>query len=67
MQVSTGLIHGYAVESWDDLSTYLIEAERMGVHRGRRQEFFWPPWTFNRQEPAGDGAQHAGGNAGGSK
>ena len=31
MQVSTGFIHGYAVESWDDLSTYVIEAERMGV------------------------------------
>ena len=47
MQVSTGFIHGYAVESWDDLSTYVIEAERVGVHS------VWSPeaWGFDGATP----------------
>ena len=47
MQVSTGLIHGYAVESWDDLSTYVIEAERMGVHSVWSAE----AWGFDGATP----------------
>ena len=31
MEVSTGFIHGYAVRDWDELTTYTIEAERLGV------------------------------------
>ena len=47
MQVSTGFIHGYAVEHWDDLTTYAIEAERMGVHS------IWSPeaWGFDGATP----------------
>ena len=47
MQVSTGFIHGFAVESWDDLSSYVIEAERMGVHS------VWSPeaWGFDGATP----------------
>ena len=47
MQVSTGFIHGYAVENWDDLTTYAIEAERMGVHS------IWSPeaWGFDGATP----------------
>ena len=47
MRVSTGFIHGYAVESWDELSTYVIEAERMGVHS------VWSPeaWGFDGATP----------------
>ena len=47
MQVSTGFIHGYAVESWDDLTSYVIEAERMGVHS------VWSPeaWGFDGATP----------------
>ena len=47
MQVSTGLIHGYSVESWDDLSTYVIEAERMGVHSVWSAE----AWGFDGATP----------------
>ena len=36
MQVSTGFIHGYAVENWEDLTTYVIEAEGVGVHCSSR-------------------------------
>ncbi len=32
MQVSIGFLHGYAVTDWDELSSYAIEADRMGVH-----------------------------------
>ena len=47
MQVSTGFIHGYAVADWDGLSTYVIEAERMGVHS------VWSPeaWGFDGATP----------------
>ena len=31
MRVSTGFIHGYAVSDWNDLTTFAVEAERMGV------------------------------------
>ncbi|PKB71769.1 MAG: F420-dependent methylene-tetrahydromethanopterin reductase [SAR202 cluster bacterium Io17-Chloro-G6] len=31
MRVSTGFIHGYAVADWEDLTTFAVEAERMGV------------------------------------
>ena len=47
MQVSIGFIHGFAVEDWDDLSSYVIEAERMGVHS------VWSPeaWGFDGATP----------------
>lgn len=31
MRVSTGFIHGFAVADWKDLTTFAVEAERMGV------------------------------------
>ena len=31
MQVSTGFIHGYSVADWQDLTTFAVEAERIGV------------------------------------
>ena len=47
MKVSTGLIHGYAVENWDDLTNYVIEVERMGV------DSIWSPeaWGFDGATP----------------
>ena len=31
MKVSSGFIHGYAVRDWDELATYAIEVERLGL------------------------------------
>ncbi len=47
MEVSTGFIHGYAVRDWDELSTYTIEAERMGVAS------IWSPegWGYDGLTP----------------
>ena len=47
MRVSTGFIDGYAVENWDDLATFAIEAERMGIHS------IWSPegWGMDGATP----------------
>ena len=47
MRVSTGFIDGYAVESWDDLAAFAIEAERLGVHS------IWSPegWGMDGATP----------------
>ena len=47
MRVSTGFIHGYAVADWDELSTFALEAERMGV------DSIWSPeaWGFDGATP----------------
>ena len=47
MQVSTGFIHGYEVTDWDELSDFVIEAERLGVHS------IWSPeaWGFDGATP----------------
>lgn len=47
MRVSTGFIHGYAVADWDDLTTFAVEAERMGV------DSIWSPeaWGFDGATP----------------
>ena len=47
MRVSTGFIHGYAVADWDELSTFAIEAERLGV------DSVWSPeaWGFDGATP----------------
>lgn len=47
MEVSTGFIHGYAVADWDDLTTFAVEAERMGV------DSIWSPeaWGFDGATP----------------
>ncbi len=47
MRVSTGFIHGYAVADWDELSTFAIEAERLGV------DSIWSPeaWGFDGATP----------------
>ena len=31
LKVTTGFIHGYVVKNWDDLATYAIEAEKLGI------------------------------------
>ena len=47
MRVSTGFLHGYAVRDWDELVTYTVEAERMGLHS------IWSPegWGFDGLTP----------------
>ncbi len=47
MRVSTGFIHGYAVADWDELTTFAVEAERMGV------DSIWSPeaWGFDGATP----------------
>jgi len=47
MKVSTSFIHGYAVTDWDELATYAIEAERIGV------DSIWAPeaWGFDGATP----------------
>jgi F420-dependent oxidoreductase-like protein len=47
MKVSTGFLHGYAVRDWDELSTFTIEAERMGV------DSIWSPegWGYDGLTP----------------
>ncbi len=47
MRVSTGFIHGYAVADWEELSTFAIEAERLGV------DSIWSPeaWGFDGATP----------------
>ena len=31
LKVTTGFIDGYVVKNWDDLATYAIEAEKLGI------------------------------------
>lgn len=47
MQVSTGFIHGYSVTDWQELSTFAIEAEKLGLHS------IWAPegWGFDGATP----------------
>ena len=47
MQVSTGFLHGYEVTDWDELSSFVIEAESLGVHS------IWSPeaWGFDGATP----------------
>ncbi|SVB40187.1 uncharacterized protein METZ01_LOCUS193041, partial [marine metagenome] len=47
MQVSTGFIHGYSVADWQDLTTFAVEAERIGV------DSIWSPegWGFDGATP----------------
>ena len=47
MRVSTGFIHGYAVADWKDLTTFAVEAERIGV------DSIWSPegWGFDGATP----------------
>ena len=47
MQVSTGFIHGFAVTDWNELATFAVEAERMGV------DSIWSPegWGFDGATP----------------
>ena len=47
MQVSTGFLHGYEVTDWDELSSFVIEAENLGVHS------IWSPeaWGFDGATP----------------
>ena len=47
MRVSTGFIHGYAVADWNDLATFAVEAERIGV------DSIWSPeaWGFDGATP----------------
>ena len=47
MRVSTGFIHGYEVTDWEELSDFVIEAERLGVHS------IWSPeaWGFDGATP----------------
>ena len=47
MRVSTGFIHGYAVADWNDLTTFAVEAERIGV------DSIWSPegWGFDGATP----------------
>ena len=47
MRVSTGFIHGYAVDDWADLTTFAVEAERIGV------DSIWSPeaWGFDGATP----------------
>ena len=47
MRVSTGLIHGFAVADWNELSTFAVEAERIGVGS------IWSPegWGFDGATP----------------
>lgn len=47
MRVSTGFIHGYAVADWSELTTFAVEAERLGV------DSIWSPeaWGFDGATP----------------
>ncbi len=47
MKVSTSFIHGYSVLDWDELSTYAIECERIGVSS------IWSPegWGYDGFTP----------------
>ena len=47
MRVSTRLIHGFAVSDWDELATFAVEAERLGV------DSIWSPegWGFDGATP----------------
>ena len=47
MQVATRLIHGFAVSDWDELATFAVEAERLGV------DSIWSPegWGFDGATP----------------
>lgn len=47
MRVSTGFIHRFAVADWNDLATFAVEAERMGV------DSIWSPeaWGFDGATP----------------
>ena len=47
MRLSTGFIHGYAVADWSDLTTFAVEAERIGV------DSIWSPegWGFDGATP----------------
>ena len=47
MRVATRVIHGYAVSDWDELATFAVEAERLGV------DSIWAPeaWGFDGATP----------------
>ncbi len=47
MRVATRLIHGFAVSDWDELATFAVEAERLGV------DSIWSPegWGFDGATP----------------
>ena len=47
MRVATGFIHGYAVDDWADLTTFAVEAARIGV------DSIWSPeaWGFDGATP----------------
>ena len=47
MDVATGFLHGYSVRNWDELGTYAIECERLGISS------IWSPegWGYDGFTP----------------
>jgi len=47
LKVTTGFIHGYVVKDWDELATYAIESEKLGI------ESIWSPegWGYDGLTP----------------
>ena len=51
MRVSTGFIHGYAVADWGDLTTFAVEAERIGLQASRAKSNARPSPPQSRRNP----------------